>query len=97
LHGRQRRVAWRERHRPASRSVRPVTLVARRWERATLPALCVRCRPRRRSAPVLGYAVSIVGTLIGGALIGVVSAQVLAPLPVALLLMSSVKVWRHGQ
>jgi hypothetical protein len=45
----------------------------------------------------LGYAVSIVGTLIGGALIGVVSAQVLAPLPVALLLMSSVKVWRHGQ
>src|SRR5215210_1542046 len=38
---------------------------------------------------------SIIGTLIGGALVGVVSTAVLVPLLVALLLVSSIKVWRH--
>lgn len=38
---------------------------------------------------------SVTGTLIGGLLLGVVPAAVLIPLLVALLLASSVKVWRH--
>ena len=38
---------------------------------------------------------SIIGTLIGGALVDVVSTAVLVPLLVALLLVSSIKVWRH--
>lgn len=38
---------------------------------------------------------SIAGTLLGGALLGVVPAAVIVPLLVALLLASSVKVWRH--
>ncbi len=38
---------------------------------------------------------SIVGTIIGGLLLGVVSSEVLIPLLVLLLLLSSWKVWRH--
>jgi uncharacterized protein len=38
---------------------------------------------------------SIAGTVLGGLLLGAVSDAVLIPLLVVLLLMSSVKVWRH--
>jgi len=38
---------------------------------------------------------SILGTFIGGLLLGVVPSAVLLPLLVALLLLSAVKVWRH--
>ena len=38
---------------------------------------------------------SITGTLIGGLLLGIVPEAVLIPLLVALLLVSSLKVWRH--
>ena len=39
---------------------------------------------------------SIVGTFIGGRLLGIVPAGVLLPLLAAILLVSSVKVWRHS-
>ena len=39
---------------------------------------------------------SIVGTFLGGLLLGAVSEAVLIPLVVALLLFSAVKVWRHA-
>jgi uncharacterized membrane protein YfcA len=38
---------------------------------------------------------SVVGTVLGGLMLGVVPEAVLVPLLVALLLASSVKVWRH--
>jgi uncharacterized protein len=38
---------------------------------------------------------SIIGTILGGLLLGAVPEAVLIPLLVALLLVSSVKVWRH--
>jgi len=38
---------------------------------------------------------SITGTIVGGMLLGLVSAAVLIPLLVLLLLLSAVKVWRH--
>lgn len=38
---------------------------------------------------------SVAGTLIGGALLGVVPELILVPLLVLLLLLSSIKVWRH--
>ena len=38
---------------------------------------------------------SIIGTILGGLLLGAVPEDVLIPLLVALLLVSSVKVWRH--
>lgn len=38
---------------------------------------------------------SIVGTFIGGRLLGLVSTAVLLPLLAAILLISAVKVWRH--
>jgi uncharacterized membrane protein YfcA len=38
---------------------------------------------------------SIVGTALGGLLLGVVRSTVLIPILAALLLFSSVKVWRH--
>ena len=38
---------------------------------------------------------SIMGTVLGGLLLGVVPSAVIVPLLVALLLASSVKVWRH--
>ena len=38
---------------------------------------------------------SIIGTILGGLLIGAVPEGVLIPLLVALLLLSSIKVWRH--
>ncbi|MDH4559549.1 sulfite exporter TauE/SafE family protein [Pseudomonas sp. BN411] len=39
---------------------------------------------------------SIVGTFIGGQLLGLISTSYLLPLLAAILLISSVKVWRHG-
>ncbi len=39
---------------------------------------------------------SIVGTFIGGRLLGLVPASVLLPLLAAILLVSAVKVWRHA-
>lgn len=39
---------------------------------------------------------SIVGTLIGGLLLGVVSSAVLLPALAAILVISAVKVWKHG-
>jgi uncharacterized protein len=38
---------------------------------------------------------SIIGTIIAGRLLGVVPETVLIPLLVALLIASSIKVWRH--
>jgi hypothetical protein len=38
---------------------------------------------------------SIAGTNLGGMLLGLVSATVLIPLLILLLLLSAVKVWRH--
>jgi len=38
---------------------------------------------------------SIVGTIIGGHLLGIVSKNILLPLLAALLLISAVKVWRN--
>ncbi|MCA8492770.1 hypothetical protein [Burkholderia arboris] len=39
---------------------------------------------------------SIVGAFIGGQLVGIVPSAVLLPVLAAILLISSVKVWRHG-
>jgi uncharacterized membrane protein YfcA len=39
---------------------------------------------------------SIIGTILGGLVLGAVPEGVLIPLMVALLLVSSVKVWRHN-
>ncbi|MCY1299491.1 hypothetical protein D9M70_490190 [compost metagenome] len=39
---------------------------------------------------------SIVGTFIGGQLLGLILTSYLLPLLAAILLISSVKVWRHG-
>jgi uncharacterized membrane protein YfcA len=39
---------------------------------------------------------SIAGTFIGGLLLGVVSDSVLLPALAMILLVSAVKVWRHG-
>lgn len=39
---------------------------------------------------------SIAGTVLGGLLLGVVSSAVLIPILAALLVLSAVKVWRHG-
>lgn len=49
-----------------------------------------------RSFVITMAAGSIAGTIIGGALLGIVPSLVLVPLLVLLLLASSVKVWRHG-
>ena len=52
---------------------------------------------RDNRAFVLAMAVgSIVGAYIGGRLLGVVPATVLLPALAVILLISSVKVWRHG-
>ena len=52
--------------------------------------------PARQQGFVLAMAAgSIIGTILGGLLLGVVPEGVLIPLLVALLLVSSVKVWRH--
>jgi uncharacterized membrane protein YfcA len=39
---------------------------------------------------------SIVGTFIGGRLLGLVPNGVLLPLLAAILLISAIKIWRHG-
>ncbi|WP_250555965.1 hypothetical protein [Pseudomonas aeruginosa] len=39
---------------------------------------------------------SIIGTFIGGQLLGLISTTYLLPLLAAILLISSVKVWRHS-
>lgn len=51
----------------------------------------------RNKAFVVAMAVgSIVGTFIGGHLLGLVPEQVLLPILALILVVSSVKVWRHG-
>ena len=51
---------------------------------------------RRNSTFLLVMAAgSIVGALIGGLLLGLVSNSVLLPFLAALLLFSSIKIWRH--
>jgi len=50
----------------------------------------------RNRSFVLAMAVgSIVGTFIGGQLLGIVPSQILLPLLAAILLISAVKIWRH--
>jgi uncharacterized membrane protein YfcA len=39
---------------------------------------------------------SIVGTLIGGRLLGIVPSAILLPLLAAVLIISALKIWRHG-
>jgi uncharacterized protein len=39
---------------------------------------------------------SVIGVAIGGQLLGIVPETILLPVLVAILLVSSVKVWRHG-
>jgi uncharacterized membrane protein YfcA len=51
---------------------------------------------RNRGFVLLMALGSVVGVAIGGQLLGVVPEVVLLPVLVAILLMSSVKVWRHG-
>ncbi len=60
---------------------------------------------RDRSFAVLGRnkgfllwmaAGSILGTFLGGLLLGIVPGSVLLPVLAAILLLSAVKVWRHG-
>jgi uncharacterized protein len=51
---------------------------------------------RNRAFVVVMAAGSIVGTFIGGQLLGIVPSMLLIPLLVAILLASAVKVWRHG-
>jgi uncharacterized membrane protein YfcA len=48
----------------------------------------------RRFVAAMGLG-SVAGTLIGGLLLGAISADILIPLLIALLLLSSVAVWRH--
>ncbi|MBX6322585.1 MAG: sulfite exporter TauE/SafE family protein [Rhodospirillaceae bacterium] len=51
---------------------------------------------RNRAFVLVMAAGSIVGTLIGGQLLGLVPGAVLRPALAAILLVSAVKVWRHG-
>lgn len=51
---------------------------------------------RNRGFLLVMAAGSIVGTFLGGLLLGVVPDAVLLPLLAAILLVSAVKVWRHG-
>ena len=52
---------------------------------------------RRNRALVLVMAVgSVVGTFIGGMLLGIVPGSILLPLLAAILVLSAFKVWRHG-
>jgi uncharacterized membrane protein YfcA len=52
------------------------------------------CAPTRASCSMATG--SIIGTILGGLLLGAVPEDVLIPLLVTLLLVSSVKVWRHN-
>lgn len=53
--------------------------------------------PARNQGFVLFMALgSVIGVAIGGQLLGIVSEVVLLPVLVSILLVSSVKVWRHG-
>lgn len=50
---------------------------------------------RHRAFVLVMAAGSIVGTFIGGQLLGIVPSQVLLPLLAVILLVSAVKIWRH--
>ena len=50
---------------------------------------------RRRKFVAIMAAGSIAGSFIGGQLLGLVSSSILLPMLAAILLISSVKVWRH--
>ena len=50
---------------------------------------------RNRSFVLAMAVVSIVGTFIGGQLLGIVPSQILLPLLAAILFISAVKIWRH--
>ena len=50
---------------------------------------------RNRRFVVIMAAGSIVGTFIGGQLLGVIPSALLLPLLAAILVVSAVKVWRH--
>lgn len=49
-----------------------------------------------RSFVLVMAAGSVVGSFLGGQLLGVIPGQILLPLLAAILLVSAVKVWRHG-
>jgi len=51
---------------------------------------------RNRAFVVVMAAGSVIGAFVGGQLLGVVPGAVLLPLLAAILLLSAVKVWRHG-
>ena len=51
---------------------------------------------RNRSFVVLMAIGSVIGVAVGGRLLGIVPVAILLPVLVAILLISSVKVWRHG-
>lgn len=51
---------------------------------------------RNRSFVVLMAIGSVIGVAVGGQLLGIVPVAILLPVLVAILLISSVKVWRHG-
>lgn len=51
---------------------------------------------RSRSFVLVMSLGSIVGTFIGGRLLGIVPSAILLPLLAAILIISAVKVWRHG-
>ena len=51
---------------------------------------------RNRGFVALMAVGSVIGVGVGGQLLGIVPEAVLLPVLVAILLVSSVKVWRHG-
>lgn len=51
---------------------------------------------RNRSFVILMAVGSVIGVALGGQLLGIVPESILLPVLVAILLVSSVKVWRHG-
>jgi uncharacterized protein len=50
---------------------------------------------RNRSFVLVMAVGSIIGTFIGGQLLGIVPSQFLLPLLAVILLISAVKIWRH--
>ena len=68
------------------------------WSRSPATAATQLHRPRRNLRFTIAMAAgSIAGTLLGGLLLGVVPDLVLVPALALLLLLSSVKLWRHAR
>jgi uncharacterized membrane protein YfcA len=65
-----------------------------RWKSGQCVADIARALGRRNKSGVIA-AGSIVGTFIGGRLLGFVPTYILLPLLAAVLVISAVKVWRH--